>query len=98
MVQRVGSFLRKSRQKMRLDFREKGKISLSQYFQQFKVGDKVALKIHPGVFEGRFFPRFQGLCGNVVGKRGTCYEIMIKDGGKTKKIVVHPIHLKKITS
>ena len=96
MTHRVGSFLRKSRQKMRLDIREKSKISLSQYFKQFTNGDKVALKIHSAVFEGRFFPRFQGLCGVIVGKRGSCYEIKIRDGDKEKKLIVHPIHLKRI--
>jgi len=95
MGRRVGSFLRKSRQKLRLDYREKGKISLSRYFHEFKDGDKVALKIHSSVQLGRFFPRFQGLTGTIVGKRGDCYAVQIRDHDKEKKVFVHPIHLKK---
>ena len=29
------------------------------------------------------------------GKKGNCYEVLIKDGGKEKTLIVHPIHLKK---
>ena len=95
MGRRVGSFLRKSRQKLRLHYREKGKISLSKYFQVFDNGDRVALKIQSNVLQGRFFPRFQGLTGTIVGKRGDCYAVHIKDHDKEKKVFVHPIHLKK---
>jgi large subunit ribosomal protein L21e len=96
MTHRVGSFLRKSRQKLRLDFREKGKVSLSKYFQEFKEGDKVCLKIQSNVTKGMFFPRFHGLSGVVTGKRGSCYEVLIRDGGKHKTIVTHPIHLNRL--
>lgn len=95
MTNRVGSFLRKTRQKMRLGYKEKGKISLSRYFQEFNEGDKVALKNHPCVLKGRFFPRFHGITGTVAEKRGNCYAIIIHDHNKQKKLFVHPIHLKK---
>lgn len=95
MGQRVGSILRKTRQKLRLDYKEKGKVSLSRYFQEFKDGDKVNLKLHPSVLGGRFFPRFHGLTGTVIGKRGDCYKVAIMNGAKEKKLFIHPIHLKK---
>ncbi|MBI4983727.1 50S ribosomal protein L21e [Candidatus Woesearchaeota archaeon] len=95
MPQRVGSFLRKTRQKLRLGYKEKGKVSVSRYLQEFKEGDKVGLKIHSCVQFGRFFPRFHGLVGTVIGKKGSCYQVEIRDGGKDKKLFVHPIHLKK---
>jgi len=95
MGQRVGSLLRKTRQKMRLNYREQGKLSLSRYFQEFNDGDKVALKIQSNIIKGRFFPRFQGLTGTISGKRGDCYAVLIKDHDKHKKLFVHPVHLKK---
>lgn len=77
--------------------REKGKIRLSAYFAKYKPGDKVALVAEPAVQGGNYNPRFQGKVGTVASKQGECYYIAIKDGGKAKTVIVHPIHLKRIT-
>jgi len=96
MVTRIGTKQRKSRHKFKRKIREKGKIPLSKYFQEFNGGDFVNLKIHSSVQKGQFFPRFHGLTGKVTGNmRGNCYEVMIKDGKKSKTLYVHPIHLNK---
>lgn len=96
MVTRIGTKQRKTRHKLTRNIREKGKIPLSKYFQSFEKGEKVNLVINSNVQKGRFFPRFHGLTGTVTGaKKGSCYEVTLKDGGKTKTIYVHPIHLKK---
>ncbi len=95
MVTRIGTKQRKTRHKYTQSIRKKGKISLSRYFQEFADGDKVNLKTHPSVQKGRFFPRFHGLTGTVSGKKGACYGVIIKDGGKQKLLYVHPIHLFK---
>ena len=95
MVTRIGTKQRKTRHKFRRHYREKGKIPLSQYFQEFAIGDQVNLKINSNVQKGRFFPRFHGLSGIVTGKKGSCYQVQIKDGGKEKTLFIHPIHLKK---
>jgi len=78
-----------------LHYRQRGKLPLSQYFQEFQEGDKVNLKINSSVQTGQFFPRFHGLTGVVVGKRGFCYQIKVYDQNKEKTVFVHPIHLKK---
>ena len=93
MVQRIGGFRRKTRQIMRKSVRQKGKISLSKYFQQFKEGERVVLKAEPAVQKGMYFPRFHGKSGIIKGKKGRCYEVNIKDGGKEKVLIVHPVHL-----
>ena len=96
MVTRIGTKQRKTRHKYTKALREKGKIPLSIYFQELKAGDKVGLKTNGSIQKGRFFPRFHGLTGTVTGvKKGFCYEVSIKDGGKKKTLFVHPIHLKK---
>lgn len=76
-------------------YRNKGKVSVSQYLQKFNNGEKVNLKIHPSVQKGRFFPRFHGLTGIITGMKGACYQVKIKDGNKEKILYIHPIHLKK---
>ena len=65
MVKRIGTTQRKSRHKLQLNHREKGKIPLSRYFQQFVAGEKVGLNIHPNVHEGRFYSRFHGMAGDI---------------------------------
>ena len=97
MVKRIGSLKRKSRHKLTKEGRNKGKISLSSYFKKLEIGSKVALKMEPAVQRGVFAPRFFGKIGTVKAKRGSCYQIAIKDGNKQKVIDVHPVHLKAIS-
>lgn len=96
MVKRIGKGRRKTRHAMRKNIRKKGKISISSYFQEFKEGDKVALKAEPAVQKGMYFRRFHGQTGIIKGKTGKCYEVMLKDRGKQKMLIVHPVHLKKV--
>jgi len=95
-MKRVGGFRRKTRHKLKKNKRERGKISITRYLQEFKPGDKVCLKAEPAVQKAMYFPRFHGRTGIVKGKRGSCYEIKIKDGNKIKTIITHPVHLKRI--
>ena len=96
MAKRIGGFRRKTRYKFKKKARNKGKISLTRYFQELKKGDKVNLIVEPSIHKGMYHPRFVGKSGTVVNKRGRCYEILIKDMNKEKNLIVHPIHLKKI--
>lgn len=93
MVDRCGTCQRKTRHKYLKHYREKGKLSLSKYFQEFAIGDKVNLKTDSAMDKGRFFPRFYGLTGSIAGKKGFCYLVKIMDGNKEKTLFVHPIHL-----
>ncbi|MBI2653278.1 50S ribosomal protein L21e [Candidatus Woesearchaeota archaeon] len=95
MVRRIGGFRRKTRYKFRKEKRARGKISLTRYFQSFKVGDKVYLAVEPSVQKGMYHPRFMGRAGIIKSRRGKCYEVSINDLGKEKTLIVHPIHLKR---
>lgn len=95
MARNKGTFRTKTRYKLKKERRDKGKISISRFFQVFKIGDKVNLCVEPAVQKGMYFPRFLGLTGEIVGKKKTCYEVKIKDGNKEKILVSHPVHLKK---
>jgi len=74
---------------------EKGKIPINRYFQQLQSGDKVVLKLEPSVHKGMYFRRFHGKSGTIRSKRGSCYEILIRDGNKQKMLIVHPVHIIK---
>lgn len=75
--------------------REKGKIKLSRYFQEFEKGDNVAI-----VFEKSLkisIPkRLQGRSGKIIDKRGRSYIVMVKDQKKEKNFILPPVHLKKL--
>jgi len=75
--------------------RTRGKLQLSRYFQELNEGDFVAISREQSV-PINFEKRFQGITGVVEGKRGKAYIVKIKDGNKEKKILIEPIHLKKI--
>ena len=95
MTKRIGGFRRKTRSKLRKTPRTKGKISLTKYFQEFNVNEKVILNAEPGYQKAMYHPRFHGKPGTIIGKQGNCYIIKIKDGGKSKELIVHPVHLKR---
>ena len=95
-MKRIGGARRKTRNIMRKHSRDKGKVSVSKYLQEFSKGDKVCLKAEPAVQDGTYFRRFHGRTGIVKSKRGECYSVTIEDQNKEKTVVVHPIHLRKI--
>lgn len=95
MGQRKGGYRRKTRKLFTKEFGQKGKISLTRYFQQFTAGDRVTLLAEPAVQTGMYNPRFYGKVGTVTKKCGACYEISITDGGKAKRVIVHPVHVVK---
>lgn len=97
MSARKGGTRRKTRHKWMKAARAKGKISVTKYFQELHQGDNVVLCAESSVHEGLYHPRFHGKQGEVAGKQGACYYVQILDGGKGKKLLVHPIHLVKVS-
>jgi len=95
MVRRTGGSRKKTRHKYRKKIRERGKLSVRKFFQRFETGDKVVLKAESAVQKAMYFHRFHGKIGTVKAKAGKSYEVEIRDGGKYKTVVVHPVHLSK---
>jgi large subunit ribosomal protein L21e len=79
----------------RKQLKTRGKIKLSNYFQEFGNGDKVAV-IRDLALKPKFPKTIQGRVGIIEGKRGNSYIIKIKDLNKEKTYIIHPVHLKKI--
>ncbi len=75
--------------------REKGKLRLSQYFQKFEKGDRVAVKRELSV-QPKFPKQIQGRSGVVEDTRGSSYVVKINDLNKEKTYIIHPVHLKKL--
>jgi len=75
--------------------RTRGKLQLSRYFQELNEGDFVAISREPAI-SSSFPKRLQGITGIVEGRKGKVYIVKIKDGNEEKRILIEPIHLKKI--
>jgi len=95
MAKRMGGSRKKTRDILKKKPRDRGKFSLTRYFQKFKEGDKVLLKAEPSIHGGMYFRRFHAKAGVVSGKQGRCYVVDIDDLGKKKSLIVHPVHLRK---
>ena len=73
--------------------RDKGKLKLSSYFKVIEDGARVAIVDERGIHLG-FPQRIRGMSGVVKASRGKFKEVEIKDGGKVKTFIMHPVHLK----
>jgi large subunit ribosomal protein L21e len=95
-MQHHHAFRSGTRYKLQKGYKDKGKVSLSKFFQGFEVGEAVILKAEPAIQKGMYYPRFHGKSGLVVGKRGECYLVQVRDKNKEKLLIIHPVHLKKV--
>jgi large subunit ribosomal protein L21e len=80
---------------LRVGVRDKGKVKIRQYLAEYGEGDRVSISINPR-FQAIPHPRFAGRTGEVAGRQGRSYFINIVDGGKAKRIIVPPEHLKPV--
>ena len=76
-------------------FRRKRKLTVPDRVKKFSIGDTVLIMVVP-LFRGLPAPRYHGKHGKVVEKRGVAYLVEVKDGRAVKKLVVSPVHLKKV--
>lgn len=74
---------------------ERGKISLTKYFQEFKVGEPVSV-VRELSLPLDYVKKIQGRTGNIIAKRGSAYEVAILDINKEKRYMIKPIHLRRI--
>jgi large subunit ribosomal protein L21e len=96
MAMRIGSNRRKTRQLYAVRADQKGKISIRKYFQRFAEGDSVHIGVDAAVHRALPFRRFVGRSGTIVGMQGDVYCVRITDGGKSKTLLIHPAHLRRM--
>ncbi len=75
--------------------RQRGKIQLSEYFKELKIGDSVAI-INEASIPSSFPQRVVGRTAKIIATRGNSKIVEIMDGNLRKQFIIHPIHLKKI--
>jgi len=95
MVRRSHGLRVNTRKKLSRRSRDRGLSPITRALQTFEIGEKANIVIDPSVQSGQPHHRFHGHTGEVVGKQGNSFLIKIKDGGKTKTLIVRPEHLRK---
>lgn len=97
MVKRSKGFRSKSRYKMLKEHREKGEPPVTHALREYAPGTPVAVVLNPSVHKGMPHPRFQGLTGSVVERRGDAFVISVMSKNKRKTVISRAEHLRLIT-
>lgn len=87
-------FRKKTRRKLRAP--SHAKFTPNTYLKDFAPGQRVGLRPYSLSQKGMPFPKFTGLTGTVLGRRGRAYVVRVLDGGKEKTILSLPEHLKEV--
>ncbi|OGS49249.1 MAG: 50S ribosomal protein L21e [Euryarchaeota archaeon RBG_16_68_13] len=95
MVKASKGIMKRTRQKFRRRAGQRGLSPITRSFQKFDDGQMVVIVIDSSVQKGWPHHRFHGMTGVVVGKRGRAYLVDVRFGGRMKKAVVLPEHLRR---
>lgn len=85
---------RRTRKLLSKSPRDRGLPPLGALLREYKLDDKVVVKIDSSIHKGMPHRRYQGKIARIVEKRGKAYVIAIKDGGKSKNIIARTEHIK----
>ena len=97
MVKRSKGFRVRTRRILRKSPRRRGIPPITEYLKTFEVGEKAAIVLEPSSHKGMPHPRYHGLIGEVVGRRGRAYLVKVRVGKNTyKTLIARPEHLKKV--
>ena len=96
MGRKAKGYRARTRSLLRRKPRERGKIGLSRILREYKLGEKVVIKINPSVHKGMPHRRYHGKTGIIADKRGRAYVVKVPQGNTTKEIIARPEHLKPL--
>ena len=98
MVKAPRGYRHRTRKLLRKKVREKGAIpKLSVILREYKIGEKVAIKIDPSFHYAMPHRRFHGLTGTIIGRRGRAYLIEVYLGNKRKIVITTPEHIRPLS-
>lgn len=89
-------FRARTRKVFRKHPRKRGLPPLSRILYEYKIGEKAVILVEPAVHKGMPHRRFHGKVGTVIERRGRAYVLEVRDGGKMKKVIARPEHLRPI--
>ncbi len=86
----------RSRRRLALRKRDKGKIDLKKALQSFNDGERVLIDPSSSVQRNIPHRRFFGINGVILKKKGRAYTVQVMQGTMTKTVDLLPVHLKKL--
>jgi len=95
MVKASKGIMSKTRQTFRRRARQRGLSPITRALRSFQIGEKATIVIDSSVHRGQPHARFHGLTGTVEEKRGRSYVVGVRFGGKVKKAIAAPEHLRR---
>jgi large subunit ribosomal protein L21e len=90
-------YRRRTRSLLRKKSREKGKTGLSKILREYKLGERVVVKLNPSIHKGMPHRRFHGKIGVIENRRGQAYVVSVSQEKAVKEIIVRPEHLEPFT-
>lgn len=82
--------------KKRLQRKPREKFKVNDFLRQFRVDERVAVKINSSSQKGVPHPRFDGKIGKIREKRGDSYVVEICVGRSKRDVISRPEHLKHV--
>lgn len=96
MVRRSQGMRVGTRHRLSVRASDRGLPPITRIIKTFEIGDKAAVVIDGRILKGQPHSSFHGNTGTIVGKQGTAYYLDVRIGGLHKKILLAPVHLKKL--
>lgn len=90
-------YRRRTRSLLRKKSREKGKTGLSKILREYRLGERVVVKLDPSIHKGMPHRRFHGKIGVIENRRGQAYIVSVSQDKAVKEIIVRPEHLEPFT-
>lgn len=94
MVTRSRGLRSKTRHKMQATVRPGRTNIITKKIQRFEEDDFVHIIIDPSFHKGQPHPRFHGKTAKIIGTIGRAYVVGLKDGNKSKELIIRTEHLK----
>ena len=76
--------------------RDNKRVTITRTLKKLKIGSNVVVKLEPSVQKGMPHPRYHGVMGKIIEKRGKSYLLSIKDHNKEKTLISMPEHIKEL--
>lgn len=95
-MRRSRGFRNKTRRTLKEKSREK--VTITKRLKDIELGTQVVVDIQPSFQDGMPHPRYQGIIGKVIEKRGRSYVLSIKDKNKPKTLIAATEHIKPFRS
>lgn len=94
-MRRSRGFRNKTRRTLKK--RDRTKVTITKRLKEVELGTTVVVKLEPSFQNGMPHPRFQGVVGKVIERRGRSYLLSIKDQSKPKILIAAPEHIKSLS-